>query len=179
MMLTLHNVRKINQRQLPIHGAMVKITLHSGEVKNIVVMGDSGAGKSETIEQIKVFGAAYIRDLVTVYDDMGVLLLDEEGKVKTSGTEIGAFVRLDDLDAGYSFKELDRSVFMNPDKVNARIVIPITDYKDVVAHHDVDFFLYANNYEEGGESLSFFDDVNSALDVFTSSKKLNDSPPSS
>ena len=69
-------------------------------IKNIVVMGDSGAGKSETIEdQIKVFGAAYIRDLVTVYDDMGVLLLDEEGKVKTSGTEIGAFVRLDDLDA--------------------------------------------------------------------------------
>ena len=46
---------------------------------------------------------------------MGVLLLDEEGKVKTSGTEIGAFVRLDeDLDAGYSFKELDKiSVFMN------------------------------------------------------------------
>ena len=30
------------QRQLPIHGAMVKGTLHSGEVKNIVVMGDSG-----------------------------------------------------------------------------------------------------------------------------------------
>jgi len=135
-------------------------------------MGDSGAGKSETIEQIKVFGAAYIRDLVTVYDDMGVLLLDEEGKVKTSGTEIGAFVRLDDLDAGYSFKELDRSVFMNPDKVNARIVIPITDYKDVVAHHDVDFFLYANNYEEGGESLSFFDDVNSALDVFRAGNRM-------
>ena len=42
--------------------------------------------ETETIEQIKVFGAAYIRDLVTVYDDMGVLLLDEEGKVKTSGT---------------------------------------------------------------------------------------------
>ena len=66
-------------------------------------MGDSGAGKSETIEQIKVYGAAYIRDLITVYDDMGLLSLDEKGTVKTSGTEIGAFVRLDDLDAGYSF----------------------------------------------------------------------------
>ena len=172
MMLTLHNVRKINQRQLPIHGAMVKMTLHSGEVKNIVVMGDSGAGKSETIEQIKVFGAAYIRDLVTVYDDMGVLLLDEDDKVKSSGTEIGAFVRLDDLDAGYSFKELDRSVFMNPDKVNARIVIPITDYKDVVAKHDVDFFLYANNYEEDGESLSFFDNVDDALTVFRAGNRM-------
>ena len=172
MMLTLHNVRKINQRQLPIHGAMVKMTLHNGETKNIVVMGDSGAGKSETIEQIKVIGAAYITDLTTIYDDMGVLSLNEKGKVKTSGTEIGAFVRLDDLDAGYSFKELDRSVFMNPDKVNARIVIPITDYKDVVAKHDVDMFLYANNYEEDGEALSFFDSPEEALQVFRSGARM-------
>ena len=172
MMLTLRNVRKSNQRQVLIHGAMVKVTLHSGEVKNIVVMGDSGAGKSETIEQIKVFGAAYIRDLVTVYDDMGVLSLDENGMIRSSGTEIGAFVRLDDLDAGYSFKELDRSVFMNPDKVNARIVIPITDYKDVVAKHHVDFFLYANNYEDGGEALSFFDNVDDALEVFRAGNRM-------
>lgn len=55
---------------------------------------------------------------------------------------------------------------MNPDKVNARIVIPITDYKDVVAKHHVDFFLYANNYEDGGEALSFFDNVDGALAVF-------------
>lgn len=172
MMLTLHNVRKINQKQLPIHGAMVKITLHDGSVKNIVVMGDSGAGKSETIEQIKVFGAAYIRDLITVYDDMGVLSLDDKGVVKTSGTEIGAFVRLDDLDAGYSFKELDRSVFMNPDKVNARIVIPITDYRDVVAKHDVDMFLYANNYEEGGDALHFFNNEKEALEVFRAGNRM-------
>ena len=172
MILTLHNVQKINHRELPIHGAMVKMTLHNGETKNIVVMGDSGAGKSETIEQIKVYGQAYITDMKTIYDDMGVLSLNEKGKVKTSGTEIGAFVRLDDLDAGYSFKELDRSVFMNPDKVNARIIIPITDYRDVVEKHDVDLFLYANNYEENGEALSFFDNVDEALDVFRAGNRM-------
>lgn len=172
MILTLHNVQKINHRELPVHGAMVQMTLHNGETKNIVVMGDSGAGKSETIEQIKVYGAAYITDLKTIYDDMGLLSLNSKGKVQTSGTEIGAFVRLDDLDAGYSFKELDRSVFMNPDKVNARIVIPITDYKDVVAKHDVDMFLYANNYEEGGEPLHFFDTVDEALEVFRAGNRM-------
>lgn len=172
MVLTLHNVQKINHRELPIHGAMVKMTLHNGETKNIVVMGDSGAGKSETIEQIKVFGDAYITDMKTIYDDMGVLSLDDKGVVKTSGTEIGAFVRLDDLDAGYSFKELDRSVFMNPDKVNARLVIPITDYKDVVAKHDVDMFLYANNYDDGDEALSFFDNEKEALDVFRAGARM-------
>ncbi len=172
MILTLHNVKKINQNELPIHGAMVKMTLHNGETKNIVVMGDSGAGKSETIEQIKMYGEAYITDLKTIYDDMGVLSLNSKGKVRTSGTEIGAFVRLDDLDAGYSFKELDRSVFMNPDKVNARIVIPITDYKDVVEKHPVDIFLYANNYEEGGDALHFFDDEEEALEVFRSGYRM-------
>ena len=30
MVLTLHNVQKINHRELPIHGAMVKMTLHNG-----------------------------------------------------------------------------------------------------------------------------------------------------
>ncbi|MDE6953611.1 MAG: phosphoenolpyruvate carboxykinase [Erysipelotrichales bacterium] len=172
MILTLHNVKKINQNELPIHGAMVKMTLHNGETKNIVVMGDSGAGKSETIEQIKIYGEAYITDLKTIYDDMGVLSLNSEGQVRTSGTEIGAFVRLDDLDAGYSFKELDRSVFMNPDKVNARIVIPITDYKDVVEKHPVDIFLYANNYEEDGDALHFFDDEEKAMEVFRSGYRM-------
>lgn len=172
MILTLHNVRKLNKRQLPIHGAMLQMTLRNGEVKNIVVMGDSGAGKSETIEQIKGIGAAYITDVKVVYDDMGVLLLDEDGNVKTSGTEIGAFVRLDDLDAGYSFKELDRSVFMNPDKVNARVVIPITEYKDVVKRYPVDLFLYANNYDNEGESLEFFTDMEEALDTFKSGYRM-------
>jgi len=172
MVLTLHNIRKINQEELPIHGAMVQVTLHSGVTKNIVVMGDSGAGKSETIEQIKVYGSSYIRDLKTIYDDMGLLSKDENGVIKTSGTEIGAFVRLDDLDAGYGYKELDRSVFMNPDKINARIVIPITSYKDVVNKHDVDLFLYANNYDESKESLIFFDSIEESLKVFRAGSRM-------
>ena len=166
MILTLHNVRKLDKKALPIHGAMVEMTLHDGSKKNIVIMGDSGAGKSETIEQIKGIGYRMIRDIKTIYDDMGVLYYNSKGQIVTSGTEIGAFVRLDDLDAGYGYKELDRSVFMNPDKVNARIVIPITQYSEVVAEHQVDLFLYANNYENANDALSFFDNAEDALKVF-------------
>lgn len=166
MILTLHNVRKLNQKELPIHGAMVEITLHDGSKKNIVVMGDSGAGKSETIEQLKGQGQDYIREIKTIYDDMGLLSKNDDGEIVTSGTEIGAFVRLDDLDAGYGYKELDRSVFMNPDKVNARIVIPVTSYRDVVSKHPVDLFLYANNYDDDKEALSFFETPEDAISVF-------------
>ena len=172
MVLTLHNVRKLDKKELPIHGAMVEMTLHDGTKKNIVVMGDSGAGKSETIEQIKGIGYRMIRDIKTIYDDMGVLSIDKDGNVVTSGTEIGAFVRLDDLDAGYGYKELDRSVFMNPDKMNARIVIPITQYSEVVAKHPVDLFLYANNYDNDHSALTFFDNSEEALKVFRKGARM-------
>lgn len=172
MCLTLHNVYQLNHHNLPIHGAMIRLKLHDGTQKNIVVMGDSGAGKSETIEQIKGLGEAYIEDTETIYDDMGLLHLNEEGKITTSGTEVGAFVRLDDLDAGYSFKELDRSVFLNPDQQNARVVIPITDWEDVVAEHHVDMFLYANNYDSDGAPLDFFDNVDDALKVFRAGQRM-------
>ncbi len=166
MILTLYNVNKINHQKLPVHGAMIALTLRDGRHKNIVIMGDSGAGKSETLEQLKAQGRDMIRDMKTVYDDMGVLSLAEDGRVVSSGTETGAFVRLDDLDAGYGYKELDRSVFMNPDKVNARIIIPVTDYRDVITSYPVDYFLYANNYDKEGEALTFFSDVDEALAVF-------------
>ena len=124
MILTLHNIKKINEGRLPIHGAMVEILFNNGQRKTVIIMGDSGAGKSETIDQIKNIGADVIDSIKTVYDDMGVLLQKSDGQVVSSGTEIGAFVRLNDLDSGYGYKELDRSVFMNPDKINARVVVP-------------------------------------------------------
>ncbi len=165
MVLTLHNVRKIQDKKLPLHGAMVSIKLYNDEYKRIVIIGDSGAGKSETIEQIKAIGQKNIKEIKTVFDDMGVLEISD-GRVVATGTEIGAFVRLDDLDVGYGYKELDRSVFMNPDKINARIVIPIATYKDIVAKYPVDLFLYANNYDESPDSLEFFESTSEALNVF-------------
>ena len=48
MFLALHNLAVMKKGWLPIHGAMIQMKLHDGSEKNIVVMGDSGAGKSET-----------------------------------------------------------------------------------------------------------------------------------
>lgn len=62
---------------------------------------------------------------------------------------------------------------MNPDKKNARIVIPITDYTEVIAHHHIDYFLYANNYEEGKESsLEFMDNMEEILSVFRAGRRM-------
>ena len=88
-------------------------------------MGDSGAGKSESLEALRILADEHLRDLTVVFDDMGSLQF-RDGRVVGVGTEIGAFVRLDDLQPGYAYAEVERSIFMNPHKTNARIVIPIT-----------------------------------------------------
>ena len=147
MTLTLHNISMIKRGYLPIHGAMVSITLKDGTSSNIVIVGDSGAGKSESLEAFRSLGEEYISDMTIIFDDMGVLKIAHDG-VYGYGTEIGAFVRLDDLDQGYAFKEIDRSIFMNPDKTNARLVMPVSNYRDIIMGNKVDLFLYANNYEK-------------------------------
>ncbi|MGB9858795.1 MAG: phosphoenolpyruvate carboxykinase [Moorellaceae bacterium] len=176
MALTLHNLVAIERGYLPVHGAMARIILRTGESANVVLVGDSGAGKSETLEAFRVLADEYLRKLIIIFDDMGSLRLERQGRVVAVGTEIGAFVRLDDLAPGFAYEEIDRSIFMNPHKKNARLVIPITKYQDVIAGYPVDLFLYANNYEPVDENhpyIDLFTDVETALEVFSEGSRLS------
>lgn len=172
MTLTLHNLIMIKRGYMPVHGAMVHILMKNGSEANVVIMGDSGAGKSESLEALRTLSEDYISDMTIIFDDMGIVKLDGTGKPLGYGTEIGAFVRLDDLDAGYAFKEIDRSIFMNPDKINARLVMPVAPYKEIIKGYPIDFFLYANNYEEGQELEIFQDDVAAAIKLFKSGARM-------
>jgi hypothetical protein len=174
MTLTLYNLIMIKRGFLPIHGSMVNIVLKSGDEANVVIMGDSGAGKSESLEAFRSLSEDYISDMTIIFDDMGTFKL-ENGEIKGYGTEIGAFVRLDDLDQGYAFKEMDRSIFMNPDKVNARLVVPVASYKEISKGHKIDFFFYANNYEgakEGEKHLDYFETPEDAIKVFKAGARM-------
>ena len=173
--LTLHNVKSIEKGRLPVHGAMVVVTLKDGSKANIVIIGDSGAGKSETIEAFRVLAEEHISDMKIIFDDMGSVGINENGEVAGYGTETGAFVRLDDLSPGFAFEEIDRSVFMNPSMTNARLVMPITRYRHLVEGYPIHFFLYANNYDQIDEAdplLEFFDNQDSALDIFRKGARM-------
>jgi len=148
MILTLHNSIVMRAGNMPFHGAMVKILLHGNKEATVLMMGDTGAGKSETLEAFRVLGAKQIRELKIIADDMGSIELDPDGNPIGFGTEIGAFLRLDDLQPGYAYGHLDRSIIMNPSQVNARIVFPVTSFETVIKGHKIDYILYANNYEE-------------------------------
>ena len=137
------------------------------------MVGDSGAGKSESIEALKSLAFDKISEMTIIFDDMGTFVNDDN-KVKAYGTEIGAFVRLDDLEAGYAFKELDRSIFMNPDKINARLITPVSSYLDIMQGLEVDLLLYANNYEaiSDGEVITVFNDIEKAKKVFIEGQRM-------
>ncbi len=165
MLLTLHNVYMIDRNRLPIHGAMVKITFKNQMKKHVVIMGDSGAGKSETLEALRVIGGDVIEHMDVVFDDMGVFF-EKNGHVVSNGTETGAFVRLDDLDNGYAYQKMDRAIFMNPDQTNARVVLPVADHETIRFDHPVDMLLYANNYEKNEQGIRLFDSVEEALKIF-------------
>ncbi len=174
MILTLHNIIMIKRGYMPIHGAMVNVVLKNGKEANIVIMGDSGAGKSESLEAFRALSEEYISDMTIIFDDMGVFK-NVDGIIKGYGTEIGAFVRLDDLDQGYAFKEIDRSIFMNPDKINARLLMPVCKYDDIIKGYDVDLFLYANNYDgvdEGENSIEYFNNSEEAKKIFKAGARM-------
>lgn len=174
MTLTLHNIIMLKRGFLPVHGAMVNIKLKNHKSANVILIGDSGAGKSETLEAFRNLSEQYISDMTIIFDDMGVIKTNNSNKPLAFGTEIGAFVRLDDLEPGYAFKELDRSIFMNPDKINARLVIPITSYKDITSGHAVDMILYANNYEEidNSNEVEYFTDIEAAINIFRDGTRM-------
>ncbi len=148
MVLTLHNIVMMKRGRMPYHGAMVRIELKDGASANVLLIGDTAAGKSESLEAFRILGEKHIRDLRIIADDMGSLEIAEDGRLLGYGTEIGAFIRLDDLQHGYAFGQIDRAIIHNPHLVNARVIIPVTTLDEVLRGYPVDIILYANNYEE-------------------------------
>ncbi|MBF0484154.1 MAG: phosphoenolpyruvate carboxykinase [Candidatus Omnitrophica bacterium] len=169
MVLTLHNAIMMNRGIFPYHGAMVRIILPKNKIVTVLLIGDTGAGKSETLEALRDLGKDVIKDMVIIADDMGSIQIDSKGQALGYGTEIGAFLRLDDLRPGYAFGQMDRAIIMNPNKVNARIVIPVTTFEKLNTGYPVNMVLYANNYEEADEEhpiVEQFVNVDQALKIF-------------
>ncbi|MFH1061365.1 MAG: phosphoenolpyruvate carboxykinase [Candidatus Omnitrophota bacterium] len=169
MVLTLYNVIMIKRGILPFHGALIKIILPNNKKATMLLMGDTGAGKSETIEAMRDLGKHEIQDMIIIADDMGSIKINTNGDIIGYGTEIGAFLRLDDLKAGYAFGQMDRAIIMSPNKVNARIVLPVTTFERLICGHKIDFILYANNYEEIDEEhpiMEKIENAEKALQIF-------------
>ena len=171
IILTLHNLTMIDRGFLPIHGAGISIILKSGKQFNVAILGDSGAGKSETIEALRCLGSDDIHEIKTIYDDMGTFEV-RDGEVVTNGTETGAFVRLDDLEKGYSLRSIDRAIYMNVEQPNSRVIIPIETYEETKVMRRVDAFLLADNFTDSKEGLVRYTDKEEAENKFIKGERV-------
>ncbi len=169
MTLTLHNIIMMKKGRWPFHGALVRMFLQGGREAVILFAGDTGAGKSETLEALRGIAEDTVQDLMIIADDMGSLEITPRGDILGYGTETGAFLRLDDLQPGYALGQIDRAIIMSPNQVNARIVLPVTTFENIIAGWKIDFVIYANNYEDIDEDhplLERFESVDKAFSVF-------------
>jgi hypothetical protein len=162
MILTLHNIKIMKNNNMPFHGALIQIKLKNEKESTILIIGDTGAGKSESLEALRVIGKDLIADMNIIADDMGSIEL-EDGHPIGYGSEIGAFLRLDDLQPGYAFGQIDRAIIMSASQINARIVIPVNSFNNIIKGYKIDYVLYANNYEE-------IDDEHKVIEKFQNSK---------
>lgn len=177
MILTLHNIKIMKMGRLPFHGAMFNITVRDKGSYTVMIIGDSGAGKSESLEALRTIAGDDIEDITIIADDMGSIDIEPKtGKILGYGTETGAFVRMDDLQPGYAFGQIDRAIIMNASQVNARVVLPVTTYDEVMRGYHVDFVLYANNYETVDDehpTLERFETADEALNVFQEGRVMS------
>lgn len=172
IVLTVHNLIMIDRSKLPIHGSLARIKLKNGKSATAMFVGDSGAGKSETLDALGRLPE--VSELEVVIDDMGSLSIENE-KVMAYGTETGAFVRLDDLPPGYAYANIDRSLLMNPDQNNARVIVPYGNFDKITKPTNIDFFFYANNYTKvnsNEERVRFFNNPDDALKTFSQGARM-------
>jgi len=176
MILTLHNASAMKRGLMPFHGAMVRIALREGPEANVLIIGDTATGKSESLEALRLLGGSRVRQIRVVADDMGSLRVGDDGRLVAYGTEIGAFVRLDDLQRGYVFGQVDRAIIMSPHRTNARVVLPVTTLAEVLAGASVDLLLYANNHEPVGPdtpAIEPFSSAERAFEVFREGQAMS------
>jgi hypothetical protein len=176
MILTLHNIQIMKRGLMPFHGALFSLQVRGRAPFNVLMMGDTGAGKSETIEAMRSLSGSGFEDLVIIADDMGSLQIGPDGELLGFGSETGAFVRLDDLQPGYAFGQIDRAILMNANQVNARVVLPVVPYHEIIRPHAIDMLLYANNYEPVDAEhpvLERFASPDAALEVFRRGRAMS------
>ncbi len=174
-LLTLHNELVKALGGMPVHGAMITITFKNGLRKTLVFSADSGTGKSETItammEQI-IAGtgqAAEVRRVDILASDMLSLWRGEDEQIYAFGTEVGDFLRTNDITDSWKahFGDLlKRGSYSNIDHPkNARVTIPgICLVQNVLAPTRVNGFFYINNYEPvRGRCVELSDDPHHVL----------------
>jgi len=131
--LTVANEKAREKEMMPVHGSAFSIVFKNGLRKTIVMGGDSGTGKSETI--IAMMGqiinnqglASQVEGIEFLSGDMLSMFEGNDGQMYMLGTEEGDFMRMTDIPDDWKERVRDRinngSKTNISDQKNPRITI--------------------------------------------------------
>ncbi|MBQ6654204.1 MAG: hypothetical protein IJM79_01615 [Erysipelotrichaceae bacterium] len=166
--LTLHDLAQLDRGRLPVRGSMMDIFFRDDSRKSLLLLGETGAGKSETLEALRslsdeVRSDKTVKRLEVVFDGVGSLKI-ADGQVVANGSETGGFERIGNLSQSV-VRDVEKGIFINMQKPDAMVILPFSGYETVRADHRVDMVLYANNYENtaGVERFADYEDCRSCL----------------
>jgi hypothetical protein len=169
-LLTAANERVKAIGAMPVHGSAFTVEFKNGLRKTIVLAGDSGTGKSETIiamvEQIinGVGEAKGVKSIELLSGDMLSLYEGDDDQIYMMGTEAGDFMRLTDISDDWQTRF--RDILSNASKTNlAHATNPratisgLCDDKKFLRPIRVNMFFTINNFDKK-EKLSFEEELN-------------------
>lgn len=162
--LTMGNERVKTMGGMPVHGSALTITFKDGLRKTIVMAGDSGTGKSETLiamvrQMIQQVGDAQtIESIELLAGDMLSMFTGADGQLYMMGTEEGDFMRMNDIPKNWEerFRDrLERASKTNLKSKNARQTISgLCNPDEFLRPVRVNMFFNINNFEEpAGEAF--------------------------
>lgn len=174
--LALHDFSKLNKNQLPVKGSLIRLCFSDMTVKTAFISGV----KSKIIEVIEAIRKLSFQDnskkrlvkIDVIFDEAGSLKL-ENSQVVINGSEIGSLISLNHSAKTLNHKDIERSVFINPETKDVKAIIPITSYDLICASHKLDMVLYVNSdvKKTGLEKVA---DIKIIKEAFVS-KRLNKS----
>ncbi|MGI6608543.1 MAG: hypothetical protein ACOX1F_06175 [Erysipelotrichaceae bacterium] len=174
--LKLHNLTKLNKKQLPIQGTMIRVCFLDRTVRSVVLIGDNVAGKMAIIEAVKKLsqldnGNKRIIKTDVIFDD-SVSFKMVNNHVAVNGSETGSLINISQLDKTAGYKDLERTIFINPETKDSKAIVPITTYNLICAPHRIDMVLYIDDGEDKN-GLEKLNDLKSNWEVFISKSKIN------
>lgn len=156
-LLTVANEKIKEQGGMPVHGSAFAIVFKNGLRKTLVIGGDSGAGKSETIiamieQAIKEEGEAKdVEGIDMLAGDMLSMYEGGDKQMYMMGTEEGDFMRMSDISGDWKARFRDKlkkaSTTNKKHPTNPRKTIGgLCDPEGFLRPVRVNSFYYINNY---------------------------------
>lgn len=158
-------------RNLPIHGALVHIVLKNNSTANDIIFGDSGAGKSESLDAFRTLAKDYLKSFKIILIIWGAWKLNMTKSFPQERKSEPLFSWMTWRKYTHLLQWIDSFLWIQTKLIPARLT-PIAEIPRYYLWIWGRKYLSANNYESPKAKIRLFDQQSEAQEVFISGKRM-------